>query len=68
VRDPLLSLFEGRIALVTDDAKLQQGRQAVARLITTAADGAGRRGFHTLEPFFVNEALFAMPRVFPLTD
>jgi hypothetical protein len=68
VRDPLLSLFEGRIALVTDDAKLQQGRQAVARLITTAADGAGRRGFHTLEPFFINEALFAMPRVFPLTD
>ena len=68
VRDPLLSLFEGRIRLVTDDAKLLQGRQAVARLITTAADGARRRGFHKLEPFFVNEALFAMPRVFPLTD
>jgi hypothetical protein len=68
VREPLLSLFEGRIRLVTDDAKLLQGRQAVARLITTAADGARVRGFHTLEPFFVTEALFAMPRVFPLTD
>jgi len=68
VRDTLLTLFEGRIALVTDDAKLLQGRQAVARLITTAADGARRRGFHKIEPFFINEALFAMPRVFPLTD
>jgi hypothetical protein len=68
VHDLLLTLFEGRVALVTDDAKLQQAREAVARLVTTAAKGARDRGFHELDEFFVNEALFKMPRVFPLTD
>jgi hypothetical protein len=48
VRDPLLSLFEGRIALVTDDAKLPaRASGSGARLITAAADGAGRRGFRS---------------------
>jgi hypothetical protein len=30
--------------------------------------GARERGFHVLDEFFLNEALFKMPRVFPLTD
>jgi hypothetical protein len=68
VREPLLTLFEGRVALVTDEAKLHDAREAVARLIATACAGATQRGFHELEEFFLNEALFKMPRVFPLTD
>jgi hypothetical protein len=68
VREPLLTLFEGRVALVTDEAKLHDAREAVARLIATACTGAQQRGFHELEEFFLNEALFKMPRVFPLTD
>jgi len=68
IREPLLSLFEARSLLVTDDEKLQAARHAVARLITTTMAGARERGFHVLAEFFLNEALFKMPRVFPLTD
>ncbi len=68
IREPLLTLFEARSPLVTDDEKLQAARKAVARLITTTIAGARQRGFHVLDEFFLNEALFKMPRVFPLTD
>jgi hypothetical protein len=68
IREPLLSLFEARSLLLTDDEKVQAARHAVARLITTTMAGARQRGFHVLDEFFLNEALFKMPRVFPLTD
>jgi hypothetical protein len=68
VREPLLTLFEGRVPLVTDDGQLQQAGAAVRRLIQTAIDGARERGFNTLEEFFLTEALFKLPRLFPLTD
>jgi type VI secretion system (T6SS) phospholipase Tle1-like effector len=68
IRDALLTLFEARSPLVTDDEKLQAARAAVRRLITTTIAGARQRGFHVLDEFFLNEALFKMPRVFPLTD
>lgn len=68
VRDELLTLFQGRIALVTDDAQLRAAREAVARLIVTAIGGARQRGFHVLTGFFLNEALFNLPRLYPLTD
>jgi len=69
IRDPLMTLFEGRVPLVTDDGqKLHDAREAVARLVKTTMAGARERGFHVLSEFFLNEALFKMPRVFPLTD
>jgi hypothetical protein len=68
VRDLLLTLFQGRVSLVTTDDELVVARKAVSRLIATAVKGARGRGFHVLNPFFLNEALFQLPRLFPLTD
>jgi len=68
VRDPLLTLFQARIPLVTDEAQLTTARNAAARLVSTMVHGAQQRGFHVLAGFFLNEALFKCPRMFPLTD
>jgi len=68
IRDPLMTLLEGRVQLVTDAQKLQEARKAVARLVEGTIAGARERGFHVLSEFFLNEALFKMPRVFPLTN
>lgn len=68
IRDPLLTLFQGRIGLVTNDAQLTIAREAVARLMNTTIKNARDRGFHVLSEFFLNEALFQLPRLFPLTD
>ena len=68
IRDPLLTLFQGRISLVTDEADLIKARTAVTRLMKTAIHGAKERGFHVLSEFFLNEALFKLPRLYPLTD
>ena len=67
-RDWLLTLFEGRVALVTNDAQLTLARANVGRLIAAAAAAATRRDFHVLQDFFLNEALFSLPHLFPLTD
>ena len=67
VRDPLLSLFQARIPLVTNEEELKAARNAVVRLVNTMVDGAHQRGFKVLAEFFFNEALFN-PRLFPLTD
>jgi len=63
-----MTLLEGRVQLVTDAQKLQEARKAVARLVEGTIAGARERGFHVLSEFFLNEALFKMPRVFPLTN
>ena len=68
VRDPLLTLFQGRISLVTNEDQLNTARAAVSRLVTTMVQGARERGFHVLAEFFFTEALFKLPRLFPLTD
>jgi hypothetical protein len=68
VRDPLLTLLQGRIVLVTNDEQLKAARIAVSRLVMTAVQGTQERGFHALSEFFFNEALFKLPRLFPLTD
>jgi hypothetical protein len=68
VGDALLTLFQGRIPLVTNEEQLAIARQAVRRLLSTMIAGARERGFHTLPEFFLNEALFKLPRLFPLTD
>ena len=68
VRDQLLTLFQGRVPLVTTEDQLTTARQAVNRLLLTMVDGAHERGFHVLTDFFFTEALFKLPRLFPLTD
>jgi hypothetical protein len=68
VRDALLTLFQGRIPLVTNEAQLATARQAVNRLVGIMIDGAHQRGFYVLTVFFFNEALLKLPRSFPLTD
>jgi hypothetical protein len=66
--DALLTLLQGRISLVATDAQLQLARHAVARLVATAAKGAQDRGFHVLQEYFLTEALFGLPHLYPLTD
>jgi hypothetical protein len=68
IREPLLTLFQARIPLVTNEEQLTAARQAVNRLLLTAIEGARQRNFHVLAEFFLNEALFKLPRLFPLTD
>jgi hypothetical protein len=64
----LLNLIEGRVGLVTTDAELTLARANTGRLVARAAANAKRRDFHVLSEFFLNEALFEMPNLFPLTD
>ena len=68
VRDELLTLFQGRIALVTNEEQLKVARAAVSRLLITMIHGAQERGFHVLTDFFFTEALFKLPHLYPLTD
>jgi hypothetical protein len=68
LRDALLTLFQGRVPLVTNEEELTRARQAVSRLMLTTIAGARQRGFPLLSEFFLTEALFKSPRLFPLTD
>jgi hypothetical protein len=68
VRDPLLTLFQGRVSLVNDEVQLNAARQAAGRLILVMIEGARRRGFNILTDFFLTEALFNTPHLYPLTD
>lgn len=67
-RSWLLNLLEGRVILVTNDAELTLARTNVGRLIATAALNAKRRDFRVLSEFFLNEALFSLPHLYPVTD
>ena len=64
----LLNLIEGRIILVTNEAELARARANIGVLIAAAAANARRRGFHVLSDFFLNEALFSLPHLYPLRD
>mgnify|MGYP007034176040 CR=1 FL=1 len=68
VKEPLLMLFHGRVSLITNDEQLNQARAATVRLVSTMIDGARKKGFHSAAEFFLTEALFTLPRLFPLTD
>lgn len=64
----LLSLIEARIPLVTDDAKLLEARAATIRLVDETVRLAKTKGFHTINDFFVNQAIFNLRPVFPYSD
>jgi hypothetical protein len=68
VRDDLLTLFQGRISLVTTEEQLTTAQIASATLVATMIRGAKTRGFHVLADFFLNEALSNLRHLFPLTD
>ncbi|HEY2151214.1 MAG TPA: DUF2235 domain-containing protein [Vicinamibacterales bacterium] len=68
VRDSLLTLFQGRVPLVTNEDQLVVARAAVTRLLETMIQGAHERTFHVLTDFFFTEAMFKLPRMYPLTD
>ena len=68
VRAWLLTLFEGRVILVTNDNDLAKACANVGVLIDTATGNARRRDFRVLQEFFMNEALFSLPHLFPLRD
>jgi hypothetical protein len=64
----LLSLIEARIPLVTDDAKLLQARTSTIRLVDETVRLAKAKSFHTINDFFVNQAIFNLRPVFPYSD
>ena len=67
-KDLLLTLFQGRVPLVTNDDDLKRAQVGAAQLVANAIRGARNRGEHHLAPFYVNEALFNTRHLFPLTD
>jgi hypothetical protein len=68
VRDSLLTLFQARVPLVTNEEQLVVARAAVSKLLQTMIQGAHERTFRVLTDFFFTEALFKLPRMYPLTD
>jgi hypothetical protein len=64
----LLNLLEGRVILVTSEADLTRARVNIGVLVSTAVANAKRRDFRVLSEFFFNEALFALPHLFPFRD
>jgi Uncharacterized alpha/beta hydrolase domain (DUF2235) len=68
VRDPLLTLFQGRVPLITNEDQLKKGRDATVQLVASMVRGAQRRGFHAMTEFFLNEALFALRPLYPFTE
>jgi hypothetical protein len=69
VREPLLALMQGRIALVTDDGEtLRRARVGTAQLIDLMMDAAKVRGWREPSEFFLNHALANRRHLFPYTD
>ena len=69
IRESLLALMQGRIALVTDDADtLMRARVGTAQLIDLVMDAARQRGWSTPTDFFLNAALAGRRHLFPYTD
>ncbi len=68
MKDALLTLFQGRVPLITNDEELKTARQSTVRLVSLMVAGARERGFHNLTEFFLNEALFKLRPRWPFTD
>jgi hypothetical protein len=68
VKDALVTLFQGRVMLITNEAQLSTARGSVVRLVKAMIDGAQKRSFHVMSEFFLNEALFNLNPLHPFTD
>lgn len=66
--DALGALFQGRVALITNDNELKHAGTAVVQLVNAMMDEARGRGFHILHEVDLNEALFNLYPLFPFTD
>jgi uncharacterized protein (DUF2236 family) len=67
-RDALLTLFQGRCPLITNDTELAAARHSAVQLVAEMVRGAQAKHFHVLNEFFLNEALFHLRPLFPFTD
>jgi hypothetical protein len=63
----IMTLIEGRVGLVQTPEDLQRARASMETLITAAANAQPKPAVK-LDAFFLNQALFNMPHLFPLTD
>jgi Uncharacterized alpha/beta hydrolase domain (DUF2235) len=68
LKDALLTLFQGRIPLITNEEQLQTARVSVYRLVNATIDGAKERSFHVLNEFFLTEAMFKNRHLFPFAN
>ena len=69
VEEPLLALIQGRIALVVNDGEsLKKARVGTAMLIDLMMREARLKGWTRPAEFFLNQALFNRPHLFPFTD
>lgn len=68
VADPLLTLLQDRVVLITTDDQMRSAAQATANLVATMA-GIGRRtGVAGLDEGLLATALFKLAPLFPFTD
>jgi len=68
IKDALLTLFQGRISLITNEDQLTKARGSVVLLVNETIHGAKVRGFHVLNEFFLTEARNHLRHLFPFTD
>jgi hypothetical protein len=68
VRQALFTLIEGRIPLVTTDDQLAMAQDGVAKLVSEMVRDAQSHNFHSLNEFFLTEALFNLGALFPFSD
>ena len=68
VTDALLTLFQGRCVLITNENQLTDARNATVKLVAAMVQGAQARSFHNLTEFFLTEALFQLRPLYPFTD
>jgi type VI secretion system (T6SS) phospholipase Tle1-like effector len=63
----IMTLIEGRVGLVQTPEDLQRARASIETLITAAVN-AQPKPVIKVDAFFLNQALFNMPHLFPLSD
>jgi uncharacterized protein (DUF2235 family) len=66
--DALLTLFQGRCILITNENQLNDARNATVKLVAAMVQGAQAHSFHNLTEFFLTEALFQLRPLYPFTD
>ena len=68
VKDNLLTLFQGRISLITNDTELLNAGGVVRTLIAQLVRVAQDKQYNDLHGVFLTEALFKLRPLAPLTD
>ena len=66
--DPLLTMFQARCLLITNESQLNEARRATTQLVAEMIRRAQAVNFHVLNEFFLNEALFHLRPLYPFTD